>query len=85
MECGEQCVVTMAGITMMPELCADNWDTMWTQVKVSLFTYSERLYRKIGIISTKENKHPRMQTLQLSLFFNQSESYYTFALLFSTN
>ena len=57
MECGEQCVVIMAGITMMPESCADNWDTMWTQVKVSLFTYSEKLYCKIGIISTKENKH----------------------------
>ena len=27
MECGEQCVV-MAGITMLPELCADNWDTL---------------------------------------------------------
>ena len=24
MECGEQCVI-MAGITMMPESCADNW------------------------------------------------------------
>ena len=24
MECGEQCV-TIAGVTMMPELCADNW------------------------------------------------------------
>ena len=30
MECGEQCVtiVVVAGITMMPELCADNWDTV---------------------------------------------------------
>ena len=27
MECGEQCVA-MAGITMMPELCADNWGTV---------------------------------------------------------
>ena len=34
MECGEQCVM-MAGITMMPELCAGNWDTMSTQVKVN--------------------------------------------------
>ena len=25
MECGGQCVM-MAGITMMPELCADSWD-----------------------------------------------------------
>ena len=33
MECGEKCVL-VAGIKMMPELCADNWDTMWTQVKV---------------------------------------------------
>ena len=32
MECGEQCV-RVAGIVMMPELCADNWDTMWTQVR----------------------------------------------------
>ena len=34
MECGEQCVA-MAGITMMPESCADNWDTVSTQEKVS--------------------------------------------------
>ena len=33
MECGEQCV-RVAGITMMPELCADNWGTVSTQVKV---------------------------------------------------
>ena len=31
MECGEECAM-MAGITMMPELCADNWDMMSTQV-----------------------------------------------------
>ena len=30
MECGEQCAI-MAGITMMPELCADNWG-IWTEV-----------------------------------------------------
>ena len=30
MECGEQCVV-VAGITMMPELRADNWGTLATQ------------------------------------------------------
>ena len=40
MECGEQCVI-MAMITMLPELCADNWDTMWTQMKVSLFIHLE--------------------------------------------
>ena len=34
MECGEQCVV-VAGITMMPESCADNSGTMSTQVQVS--------------------------------------------------
>ena len=34
MDCGEQCV-TMAGITMMPEWCADNWGTMSTQEEVS--------------------------------------------------
>ena len=33
MECGEQCVV-VAGITMMPELCVDNWGTV---VEVSSF------------------------------------------------
>ena len=33
MECGEQCVI-VAGITMMPELCADNWDMMPTHVEV---------------------------------------------------
>ena len=40
MEYGEQCVI-MAGITMLPELCADNWDTMWTQMEVSLFIHLE--------------------------------------------
>ena len=34
MECGEQCVI-MAGITMMPELCVDNWGTMSAQEEVS--------------------------------------------------
>ena len=33
MEYGEQCV-QIAGITMMPELCADNWGTMSTQEEV---------------------------------------------------
>ena len=36
MECGEQCVMLVTGITMMPELCADNWGTVSTQVQVSL-------------------------------------------------
>ena len=31
MECGEECVM-VAGVTIMPELCADNWDMMLTQV-----------------------------------------------------
>ena len=36
MECGEQCVVgIITGITMMPELCADNWGTVSTWVEVS--------------------------------------------------
>ena len=34
MECGEQCLA-FTGITMLPELCADNWGTVSTQVKVS--------------------------------------------------
>ena len=34
MECGEQCVA-MTGLTMMPELCADNWGTVSTWVEVS--------------------------------------------------
>ena len=31
MECGEQCV-TLAGMTMMPESCADDWVTVSAQV-----------------------------------------------------
>ena len=31
MECGEQCVVSMAGITLRPELCADSWGTVSIQ------------------------------------------------------
>ena len=31
MECGEQCVA-VAGITIMPESCADNWGTVSIQV-----------------------------------------------------
>ena len=31
MECGEQCVI-IGGITMEPELCADNWGTMQKEV-----------------------------------------------------
>jgi len=31
MECGEQCVI-LAGIPMMPELCADNWGTLTQEV-----------------------------------------------------
>ena len=35
MECGEECVVCLiTGMTMMPELCADNWGTVSTQVEV---------------------------------------------------
>ena len=40
MECGEQCVIE-TGITMMPELCADNWGTVSTQVQVSWFGKSD--------------------------------------------
>ena len=36
MDCGGQCV-TLAGITMMPESCADNWDTVSMQVVLSIF------------------------------------------------
>ena len=36
MECGEQ-FVAVAGIAMMPELCADNWGTVSIQVEVSSF------------------------------------------------
>ena len=38
MECGEQCVI-MAGITMIPELCADNWGTVTAQEEVSSFIW----------------------------------------------
>ena len=36
MECGEQCVIEV-GITMMPELRADNWDTVSTQMEVGSY------------------------------------------------
>ena len=36
MDCGEQCAM-MAGITMMPELCADNWGTVSTQMEVGSY------------------------------------------------
>ena len=39
MDCGEQCVVIVTGITMKPQLCADNWDTMSPQVEVSWFSH----------------------------------------------
>ena len=42
MECGEQCVAILTGEKMMPELCADNWDSVWTQAKVSLFIDCEK-------------------------------------------
>jgi len=35
MGCGEQCVQTTTGMTMMPELCAGNWDTVLTQAEVT--------------------------------------------------
>ena len=34
MECGEECVEGLTGITMRPELCANNWDMMSTQVSL---------------------------------------------------
>ena len=39
MECGEQFVITLmvVGVSTMPELCADNWGTMSTEVEVSYF------------------------------------------------
>ena len=45
MEYGEQCV-QIVGITVMPELCVDNWGTMSTQMKVRfrkrIFPYVKR-------------------------------------------
>ena len=35
MECGEQCV-EVTGIVIMPELCADNWDSAQVHRNVSL-------------------------------------------------
>ena len=43
MECGEQCVA-MAGVTMMPELCANNWGTVSTQVEVNIHIDKSHLY-----------------------------------------
>ena len=48
MECGELCV-TMVGITMMLELCADNWGTMSTQVRLSSF------WEKIGTVAKDQS------------------------------
>ena len=36
MECGGQCV-TLVGVAVMPELCADNWVTASVQVGLSMF------------------------------------------------
>ena len=35
-ECGEPCVV-VTGVALRPELCADNWGTVSTQVEVSWY------------------------------------------------
>ena len=35
MECGEQCVININGMVVLLESCADNWDTVSTQVEVS--------------------------------------------------
>ena len=53
MECGEQCVVSgITGITMMPELCADNWDTMSTQVEVcKLYSF---IRKRIGEVTRSQ-------------------------------
>jgi len=40
MECGEQCVMIFTGITMMPELCVNSWDTI--EMEVSYRHYSNR-------------------------------------------
>ena len=38
-DCGEQCVV-LAGIKMLPQLCADNWGTTSTQVHMEVREFS---------------------------------------------
>ena len=48
MECGEQCVMIITGgiitgITMLPELCADNWGTMSTQEEVGSCSLDQML------------------------------------------
>ena len=50
MECGEQCVIP-GGITMMPELCADNCGTVSIQEKVSLFIQIQKPVRHFHFIS----------------------------------
>ena len=65
MECGEQCVMTggiiiITRITMLPELCAGNWDTMSTQVEVSysLFTLAWNGYEPVHGIVLKNGSPP---------------------------
>ena len=49
MECGEQCVI-ITGITMMPELCADNWDMMSTTVSYSLYNIDDLVECKESLV-----------------------------------
>ena len=41
MECGEQCVM-MDGVTMMPGLCADNWDFLDQVLVFTVFSVKLR-------------------------------------------
>ena len=56
MECGGQCVV-VTGITMMPELCADNWGSLdqvyknvaWEIVVVFIYIHYD-LFSDISVL-----------------------------------
>ena len=38
MECGEECVM-VGGIAMLPQLCANSWGTVSTQMKVKFSSF----------------------------------------------
>ena len=48
MECGEQCVM-LGGITMMLELCADNWVTVSAQVGLITFCIGTKINNIVAV------------------------------------
>ena len=63
MECGEECVtvgiIFITRITILPEFCAGNWDTMSTQVEVSWFKICDVARRKFILYGSRNLKSQR--------------------------